>query len=74
METTKHTILLSTLLGALLLLLAPNFVFGSDAKTYEVTVTNVTKSQIFTPILAATHRAGLKLFTLATPASVSTLR
>lgn len=37
---------------------------------FSVTVTNLTKGQTFTPILVASHRAGVKLFTLGKPASV----
>jgi len=36
---------------------------------YAVTVTNVTRGQTFTPILVATHKAGLRLFELGQPAS-----
>jgi hypothetical protein len=36
---------------------------------YLVTVTNVTRGQTFTPILVATHRAGIRLFDLGQPAS-----
>ena len=36
---------------------------------YEITVTNVTRGQSFTPILVATHRAGVNLFTEGSPAS-----
>ena len=36
---------------------------------YEVTVTNLTRSQQFTPILVATHKEGVRLFELGTPAS-----
>jgi hypothetical protein len=36
---------------------------------FEVTVTNVTRGQTFTPILVATHRAGIRLFELGQPAS-----
>lgn len=45
---------------------------GSPARAtpmYEVTVTNVTRNQRFTPILAATHTDGVSLFTLGAPAS-----
>jgi hypothetical protein len=34
-----------------------------------VTVTNVTRGQTFTPILVATHKAGVRLFELGQPAS-----
>lgn len=36
---------------------------------FEITVTNVTRGQTFTPILVATHKAGVRLFTEGTPAS-----
>jgi hypothetical protein len=36
---------------------------------YAVTVTNITRGQTFTPILVATHRAGVRLFELGQPAS-----
>lgn len=39
-----------------------------DGRRYQVTITNVTKAQIFTPILVASHRRGVKLFELGQPA------
>jgi Spondin_N. len=36
---------------------------------FEVTVTNLTNAQQFTPLLVATHRAGVRLFELGAPAS-----
>lgn len=36
---------------------------------YAVTVTNITRGQTFTPILVATHKAGIRLFELGEPAS-----
>lgn len=36
---------------------------------YDVTITNISKSSQFTPILAATHRSALHFFTLGEPAS-----
>ena len=36
---------------------------------YEVTVTNLTRGQRFTPILVATHKEGVRLFDLGSPAS-----
>lgn len=38
-------------------------------KNYEITVTNLTRGQSFTPILVATHKAGVSLFTEGSPAS-----
>ncbi|MBI1820577.1 MAG: spondin domain-containing protein [Nitrospirae bacterium] len=43
---------------------------GKSAGKYEVTITNITSGQIFTPILLASHQPGVKLFTLGKPASV----
>jgi hypothetical protein len=43
---------------------------GRDrGSVYEVTVTNVTKGQSFTPILVATHSPGVELFQVGEPAS-----
>ncbi|MBA4176127.1 MAG: hypothetical protein C0505_06155, partial [Leptothrix sp. (in: Bacteria)] len=36
--------------------------------TYEVTVTNVTYNQRFTPLLVATHQPAIRYFTLGQPA------
>jgi len=36
---------------------------------YEVTITNLTRGQTFTPILVASYKPGLRLFTLGAPAS-----
>lgn len=41
----------------------------ASAADFEVTVTNLTRGQQFTPILVASHRAGVKLFELGTAAS-----
>lgn len=38
-------------------------------RVYRVTITNVTKGQIFSPPLLATHRAGFPVFAVGTPAS-----
>lgn len=37
--------------------------------TYEVTVTNITYNQRFTPLLLATHKPEIRFFTLGQPAS-----
>jgi len=37
--------------------------------SYEVTITNLTRGQSFTPILVASHQDGLHLFALGEPAS-----
>ncbi|MGH7333259.1 MAG: spondin domain-containing protein [Candidatus Rokuibacteriota bacterium] len=36
---------------------------------FEVTMTNLTRGQTFTPVLVASHREGVTLFTLGAPAS-----
>lgn len=38
-------------------------------RVYEVTITNITPGQTFTPILVATHSARIALFSLGEPAS-----
>lgn len=38
-------------------------------RRYEVSITNITKGQTFTPILVATHRPGVRLFELGMEAS-----
>ncbi len=38
-------------------------------RTYEVTITNVTRGQILSPPVVFTHRAGFRLFELGQPAS-----
>jgi len=42
---------------------------AASAANFEVTVTNLTRGQSFTPILVASHKAGVKLFELGQPAS-----
>jgi hypothetical protein len=42
---------------------------GND-KAFEVTITNITKGEIFTPIMVASHGPGIKLFTLGKSADV----
>jgi len=41
----------------------------ASSKRYEVTITNLTRSEVFTPILVSSHRPGVTLFTLGEPAS-----
>lgn len=41
----------------------------AHAERYEITVTNLTKGQIFSPVLAYTHKGNQKLFTSGDPAS-----
>ncbi len=41
----------------------------AEDRGFEVTVTNLTRGQQFTPILVASHREGVRLFDLGSPAS-----
>jgi len=52
------------------LLLSINLAFAGDMKLYEVSITNVTKGQIFTPQIVATHKKSLSLFTPGQPAGL----
>ncbi|MGH8475485.1 MAG: spondin domain-containing protein, partial [Methylococcales bacterium] len=57
-------------LMALGLMLAASAQADSDAgNNFEITVTNLTRGQQFTPILVASHKAGVRLFKLGSPAS-----
>lgn len=52
------------------LLVSINLAFAGDMKLYEVSITNMTKGQTFTPQLVTTHKKSLSLFTLGQPASM----
>ena len=39
------------------------------SRSFSVTITNLTRGQTFTPILVASHKEGVKLFTPGSPAS-----
>src|SRR5438093_10569147 len=56
---------LLALVGALLLVAAGT----ASASEFEVTVTNLTRGQLFKTILVASHKAGVGLFELGSPAS-----
>lgn len=48
-------------------LLSPVWAFGRGQ--YEITITNLTRGQIFSPALVALHKGDVKLFELGAPAS-----
>ena len=50
-------------------MIASSVVQADDMRYYDVTITNVTREQSFTPILVATHGGGVRLFRLGDPAS-----
>ena len=62
------TSIFSTAALSYALLLSGPTLAGDDAQ-FEVTVTNITQGEIFTPIMVASHRHGTKLFTLGEAAS-----
>ena len=46
-----------------------NFSYAGFKSTYDVTITNITKGQVFTPILITTHTPRISLFDLGDAAS-----
>ena len=50
-------------------LMTSSTVFAAGEHMYEVTVTNTTAGQAFTPIIAATHDSSISFFQLGQPAS-----
>lgn len=50
-------------------ILAGGTVLAENSPRYEVTVTNLTRGQQFTPILVASHKGGVSLFKAGDPAS-----
>lgn len=66
----RHLITSLALVGlaSTLALSGPALADDDDGKFFEVTITNITRGQTFTPILVATHESGVKLFTLGAPA------
>jgi hypothetical protein len=67
----RHRILsvaVATALAALLVAPAANAA-ADDARTYRVTVTNLTAGQPLTPVLFATHRSNVNVFSVGSPAS-----
>lgn len=66
MDAFKCLRILLSALGVTLLLGAAG---AASTMEYEVTVTNLTRGQQFTPVLVASHKAGVRLFELGSPAS-----
>jgi archaellum component FlaF (FlaF/FlaG flagellin family) len=50
-------------------LLASAATVANADKHYEVTITNLTRTESFTPVLVASHRDGVSIFDLGSPAS-----
>ena len=55
----------------LTLFLAANLAAAEEMMHYEVSITNITKGQAFTPRLAATHDASVSLFAFGQPAGAA---
>ena len=53
------------------LMLSSTLAFADGGLRYEVSITNITQGQTFTPQLVVTHKGSVRLFTLGDPASVS---
>jgi len=51
------------------LLMGTQALAGGPSRSFSVTITNLTRGQSFTPILVASHKAAVKLFTPGNPAS-----
>jgi len=51
-------------------LLLSSLTFADHGRQYEVTITNLTKGQTFTPQLVTTHSRHVELFTLGSPVSL----
>lgn len=66
MHTKLHS--LKGMLAACGIMLGSTSVYA-DSNTYEVTITNLTRSQNFTPILVTSHRGGVSLFEAGSAAS-----
>ena len=68
-QSGRHAAFATVALVVIPLLFCAENVSAQDGSLYEVTITNLTRGQQFTPILVATHQDGVNLFALGTPAS-----
>jgi Spondin_N len=65
----RFTLSIVFALAVITSILAGRSVFAEDNPRYEVTITNLTRGQQFTPILVASHGEGISLFKLGKAAS-----
>ncbi len=65
--SAKNTFRLALAASTLLL---SSLTFADRGREYEVTITNITKGQTFTPQLVTTHSPNVELFTLGSPVSL----
>ncbi len=61
----------SCILLALMMVLTTSQATADPRRSYEVTITNITQGQTFTPILLATHKPSITLFKLGEPADMA---
>ncbi|MGB5278369.1 MAG: spondin domain-containing protein [Gammaproteobacteria bacterium] len=64
--SVRHVLTAAAVSGVLL---SPATASADGSNVYQVTITNITHSINFTPILVASHRRGVSLFELGSPAS-----
>jgi len=69
MHLKQKAISTLTIVGIASLLLVPGVAISDDGKTYEVTITNLTPGQPFTPPVLLTHSDKTGIFTLGEEAS-----
>lgn len=60
-----------TLILCSLFLMSPAFAQEQSGTAYRVTITNITKGQIFSPPIAVVHKRDISLFQLGQPASAN---
>ena len=71
MGTRRRTLTMVVVAAALAAILAvPAIASAAEPRTYRVTVTNLTAGQPLTPVLFATHRANVGVFSVGSPASL----
>ncbi|CAM2006507.1 spondin domain-containing protein [Acanthopleuribacter pedis] len=68
----RRSISMITLIFCSLFLIVPTFAQSDESGTaYRVTITNITKGQIFSPPIAVVHKRDISLFQLGQPASAN---
>lgn len=71
MPTRRRSLTIAALAAALAItFVAPATAAPADTRTYRVTVTNLTGGQPLTPVLFATHRPNVDVFSVGSPASL----
>ena len=67
-----HTLRIAAIAGVAFSLLGASaqadYYYGKQNRTYEVTITNITKGQVFSPPVLVTHNRNIALFNVGEPA------